>query len=88
MAGTDARDPWDDYENLLRELALYDQELSLKDRLVVANKMDEPNAADNLKEFKEMYPDLEVIEMCAGFEVGLDVFKNAIRKAVEAIPAD
>ena len=88
MAGTDARDPWDDYENLLRELALYDQELSLKDRLVVANKMDEPNAADNLKEFKEMYPDLEVIEMCAGFEVGLDVFKSSIRKAVEAIPAD
>lgn len=83
MAGTDARDPWDDYENLLRELALYDAELAEKPRLVIANKMDEPNAEENLKEFRSQYPDLEILEMCAGFDVGLDEFKKAIRSAVE-----
>ena len=41
MAGTDNRKPWDDYKQLLNELELYDPALLEKDRLVVANKMDE-----------------------------------------------
>jgi len=41
MAGTDNRKPWDDYKQLLKELELYDPALLEKDRLVVANKMDE-----------------------------------------------
>jgi GTP-binding protein len=45
MAGTDARDPRDDYKHLLRELKLYDPAMLEKPRLVVANKMDVPEAA-------------------------------------------
>ena len=41
MAGTDGREPWDDYKNLLNELELYDPGLLERPRLVVANKMDE-----------------------------------------------
>ena len=41
MAGTDGREPWDDYKQLLKELELYDPALLEKERLVVANKMDE-----------------------------------------------
>ena len=41
MAGTDGRKPWDDYKQLLKELELYDPALLEKERLVVANKMDE-----------------------------------------------
>ena len=37
MAGTDARDPREDYAHLLRELELYGAELPDKPRLVVAN---------------------------------------------------
>ena len=40
MAGSDGRDPRDDYATLLRELELYDPALLKKPRLVVANKMD------------------------------------------------
>ncbi len=52
MAGTDGRQPWDDYKKLLKELELYDPALVEKPRLVVANKMDEPVAEENLKLFK------------------------------------
>src|SRR5579859_3981237 len=55
MAGTDARQPWDDYKQLLKELELYDPTLLEKPRLVVANKMDEPAAEGNLKQFKRKF---------------------------------
>jgi len=47
-----SRAPWDDFRALLRELELYDPGLLHRPRLVVANKMDEPAAEENLKKFK------------------------------------
>src|SRR5437868_2323777 len=52
MAGSDGRNPWDDYKQLLNELGLYDAALLDRPRLVIANKMDEPVAGENLKKFK------------------------------------
>src|ERR1035437_5646110 len=46
MAGTDGRAPWDDYKSLLNELELYAPAPPQRPRLVVANKMDEPSAAE------------------------------------------
>ena len=61
MAGTDNRAPWDDYHQLLRELELYKPELLEKTRLVVANKMDEAVAEENLKKFKRKVPKTPVL---------------------------
>lgn len=55
MAGTDGRDPSGDYEDLLAELENYDAALLDKPRLVVANKMDEAAAVENLKVFSEKH---------------------------------
>ena len=52
MAGVDGRKPWDDYRQLLNELALYNPELAQCPLLVVANKMDLPAAKKNLAVFK------------------------------------
>ena len=49
----DGRDPRDDYKTLLSELKLYNPALLKKPRLVVANKMDLPEAAENLKKFEK-----------------------------------
>jgi GTP-binding protein len=84
MAGTDARLPWDDYQNLLKELELYDPALLQKPRLVVANKMDEAVAEENLKKFKRKIRKTPVLPMAAGFDQGIDQFKDTIREAVEA----
>lgn len=83
MAGTDARAPWDDYKNLLRELEFYDATLLEKPRLVVANKMDEAIAEKNLKEFKKKIKKVRVTPISAAFDEGVEKFKKMIREEVE-----
>jgi GTP-binding protein len=85
MAGTDGRLPWDDYRGLLSELELYDPLLLKKPRLVVANKMDEPTAAENLKKFKRHIRKTPVMTMSAAFDEGVTDFRTAIRQGVEEI---
>jgi GTP-binding protein len=83
MAGTDARAPWDDYKNLLRELELYDPALLEKPRMVVANKMDEAVAEKNLKDFKKKIKKVPVLPISAAFDEGIEKFRKMIREAVE-----
>jgi GTP-binding protein len=83
MAGTDGREPWDDYKKLLKELELYDPALLEKERLVVANKMDEAVAEQNLKQFKKKIKKVSLLPISAAFDQGVDKFKDTIRKAVE-----
>ncbi len=52
MAGVDGRKPYDDHQQLLAELKLYNPEILKKKRLIVANKMDLPEAKKNLAVFK------------------------------------
>ena len=83
MAGTDGRAPWDDYKNLLTELELHDPALLQRPRLVVANKMDEPPAEENLKKFKRRIRKTPVLPIAAAFDQGTEEFKQTIRAAVE-----
>jgi GTP-binding protein len=83
MAGTDGREPWEDYRNLLNELELYDPSLLDRPRLVVGNKMDETVAEENLKKFKRRIRKTPVLPIAAAFDEGIDKFKQAIREAVE-----
>jgi GTP-binding protein len=79
MAGTDGRDPVDDYKQLIEELGLYDEALLTRPRLVVANKMDEPAAEANLKKFKRKVRKTAVLPISAAFGEGLDQLRKAIR---------
>src|SRR5208337_2437346 len=83
MAGTDNRKPWDDYRQLLSELKLYDPTLLDKPRLVVANKMDEPAAEKNLKQFKTKIKKVSLLPISAAFDQGVEKFRETIREAVE-----
>jgi len=51
MAGTDNRDPWDDYVKLRREVEQYDAPLLERPSIVLANKMDVEQAQENLPRF-------------------------------------
>jgi GTPase len=88
MAGTDNRAPWDDYQQLLKELELYDPAMLDKPRLVVANKMDEPVAEENLKKFKRKIRKVPLLPMAAAFDEGIDKFKATIRESVENASAE
>jgi GTP-binding protein len=83
MAGTDGRNPWDDYKQLLAELELYDPALVEKPIYVVANKMDEPSAEENMKKFKRRIRKVPVLPIAAAFDEGIDLFRKMMREAVE-----
>lgn len=76
-AGIDGRLPWDDLKSLQHELECYQVGLSKRPALIVANKMDEPEAAANLKKLKT-YTKLPIYPLCAILSDGLDAFKKAL----------
>ena len=53
MAGADTRNPTQDYLDLRREVELYREDLLERPSLIVANKMDLPEAKENIKEFRK-----------------------------------
>lgn len=83
MAGTDGREPWDDYKQLLNELGLYNPEMLERPRLVVANKMDEPAFDEKLKKFKRKITKTPVLSISAELGENVEKFKQMIREAVE-----
>lgn len=72
MGSFEGRSPIDDYENIIKELESFDERLINKPSIIIANKMDLPNAVDNLEKFRKKYPDKEIYEISAikheGFE--------------------
>ena len=87
MAGTDGRDPRDDYKHLLQELELYDPALLDKPRIAVANKMDVAEAAANLAKFKRRYKTADVIEISCQTGLGLEQLKKELLKRVTKLRA-
>jgi GTP-binding protein len=83
MAGTDGRDPREDYRHLLRELKLYDPALLKKPRLVAANKMDLPEARAQLAKFRRRYR-VPVRQISCLTRAGLDRLKLDLFKRVAA----
>ena len=75
MAGTDERNPTDDFMHLKDELRLHMEELSCTPYLGVANKMDSPGAEEFLKEFKERTDEI-IYEISAELGEGLEPIKD------------
>jgi len=82
MAGSEGRHPVDDYQSLRKELRLYDPTLAAKPSCIIANKMDMPSAAENLKAFKDRFPKLKIIKTCAELGEGIEDIKQFIHKQV------
>ena len=61
MSGSEGRDPIDDYHVINKELVAYKQRLEDRPQIIVANKMDMPDAEDNLELFKEEIGDDHII---------------------------
>lgn len=77
MEGTDGRDPLGDYRVLKSELKLYMPGLVRKPELICANKMDEPNSAENLKAFQEKVKDKVYPISCVSDE-GFEAIKESM----------
>ncbi|MEB9845670.1 GTPase ObgE, partial [Bacillus cereus] len=57
MSGLEGRDPYEDYVTINNELKEYNLRLTERPQVVVANKMDMPDAEENLQAFKEKVGD-------------------------------
>ena len=53
MSASEGRDPYEDYLSINKELETYNLRLMERPQIIVANKMDMPEAQENLKVFKE-----------------------------------
>ncbi len=86
MGGVDHRDPVEDYRIINTELGLYQFRLLERPQVVVANKMDLPEAKENLKRFKEAFPDLQVFETITLIREGLDDVLYKTIQLIETTP--
>src|SRR6266508_6326189 len=78
VAGSEGRNPVEDLRNLRREIDLYDPALSSRPWLVVANKMDLPDAERNLRVLQERFPKTKIIPTSAAIGEGMDALKKTL----------
>jgi len=85
MAGSEGRSPIADLESLRREIDLYDPHLSLKPWIVVANKMDLPQAEENLRDFQERFPQRLIIPISAKERRGITELKRLLGERIDQL---
>ena len=87
MSGLEGRDPYDDFVKINQELKEYNMRLLERPQIIVANKMDMPDAEDNLELFKEQlnneYP---VFPISALTKKGLQPLLREIADLVDQTP--
>ena len=78
VAGSEGRSPVEDLQNLRKEIDLYDPMLSSRPWLIVANKMDLPNANENLETLREKFSKTSIVPISAANGEGIDTLKEAL----------
>jgi len=78
VAGSEGRNPVEDLQSLRREIDLYDPTLSSCPWLVIANKMDLPDAKKNVEAVRERFPRIKIILTSAAKGEGMDALKETL----------
>jgi GTP-binding protein len=86
MAGNEGRDPAEDLAKLREEIRLYDADLAQRPWLVVANKMDVPEASEHLAAFRKRFPKVEVWPVSAESGMGVAEFKERLAERIGRRP--
>ena len=90
-AAVDGRDPVDDFEKINMELAEYSERLAKRQQLVVANKMDLPEAAENFDRLKKHVEakGYEIVKVSAATGDGLrDLMYKAYNLTKQYVPEE
>src|SRR5450755_4034905 len=82
VAGSEGRSPIDDLAKLRVELKLYDKQLAKREWFVVANKMDLPDAKENLRHFKQRHRKVKVIPISADQNTGIEALKSYLLEKI------
>lgn len=82
MSASEGRDPYEDYLVIRKELEEFSPKLLNKQEIIIANKMDLPNAKENLNLFKQKI-NKEVYEISALTNQNLDTIINVLADLVK-----
>ena len=88
MAGTEGRDPINDYEIIRKEIVRYSNTLANKREIIVANKMDMPSFKENYERFEAKYPDKEIFPISAMTREGLEPLLLHLRNTLDEIKVE
>ena len=88
MGGTEGRDPLDDLQVLRTELEHYEPGLTKRPSIIVANKMDLPEAQEALQKLLEQERQTEVIPVCAELSENTDAVISSLRRMIESLPEE
>ena len=83
VAGSEGRNPVEDVQQLRKELDLYDPLLSQRPWFVIANKMDLPNAQENLNALRKKFPKIDIVPISAAKAEGIDELKKELAEWLE-----
>ncbi|EAC4952991.1 GTPase ObgE [Listeria monocytogenes] len=87
MSGSEGHVPYEDYMAINNELEQYNLRLMERPQIIVANKMDMPDAEENLNEFKtKIAEDIPVFPISAVTKTGLRELLLAIADKLETTP--
>lgn len=83
MGSFEGRDPYEDYLLINKELNDFSEKLMKKPQIIIANKMDLPDALENLSKFKEKV-NHQIYEVSAMNQEGLDDVLVALADLVDS----
>lgn len=86
MSASEMRDPYEDYVLINKELEAFNEKLIKKPQIIVANKMDLPNAEEELAKFKEKVKGVEIFEISAATNKGLQRVIDRLADLVDEVP--
>ncbi len=90
MSGMEGRDPFDDWEKINEELKLYNARLAERPQIVAANKMDMPDAGENLEAFRkrlaEVSPDTPVMPISSLTRQGVPELLHRVADLLDSLP--
>ncbi|GAV15382.1 GTPase ObgE [Paenibacillus sp. NAIST15-1] len=91
MAGMEGRDPFDDWVKINEELKLYNEKLSERPQIIAANKMDMPEAEENLAVFREKVremtgSDIEIMPISSLTRQGIQELLYRAMELLEQLP--
>ncbi len=85
MSASELRDPYEDFVMINNELKEFNPKLLEKPMIVIANKMDLPDAKEHLEEFKKKV-NCEIFEVSAATNTGLQAVVDKLADMLDDIP--
>ncbi len=86
MSASELRDPYEDYILINKELEAFNEKLIKKPQIIIANKMDLETAKEQLEKFKQKVKNVEIYEISAATNIGLQKVVDRLADLVDQMP--